>query len=85
MLDFNNHIAGFGVLEVERVVYVVDGGVGHAAAFEDGKPLLGRPLLGNCLNLVLELDAVGNSVSVGSVLAILLPLRPAETVAQNTE
>lgn len=85
VLDLDDHVAGLGVLEVEGVMDVVDGGVGHAGALEDGDPLLGRLLLGDGLDVALELDAVGDAVGVGLELGVVLPLGRAEAVAEDAE
>lgn len=85
VFDLDYHVTGLGVLEVERVLDVVDGCVGHARTLKDGEPLLGRLLLRQGLDLVLELDAVGDSIGVGLVLGVALPLRHAETLGEDAE
>ena len=83
VLHLDHHAPSNGVLVMQRVVHVVDGGVRHAPALEDGEPLLRRARGRDGLDGRLELVAVRHPLRVGREPRVRLPLGPPNAVAQD--
>lgn len=83
VLHFHNHVSCQSVLMVERTLDVIDSRVWHTLAFEHIQPILRRSLCCNCLDLALELNAVGDPLCIHRELGVYLPFRTTNTVAQD--
>lgn len=76
VVQLDNHVPGSCVLELERGLDVVDGGVRHSLALEHSDPLFSSLSDRYPLDLRLKLVPMRHSIGIDLILGVLFPFRP---------